>query len=172
MSQAKPKRRTFPGQHQTEEVEIVFHQHPLVMRKPLIIGLLLILVSVLPPLFWPLASWAWKPMQLVLVIVVAYWFYAWVGWYYTVYIVTNERIIEIKQRGFFNRKVSEYGLDKIQNINYHIRGFQAVLFQFGDITAQTYVGDIVMKMIHRPVQIHSRMIDVVRRVNTSTPDQN
>lgn len=172
MAASKEQQRGFPGQHEGEEVELVFHQHPLVMRKALILGLLAILVGVLPPLFWPLASWAWKPLWLILVVVAALWFYAWVGWYYTVYILTDERLIEIKQHGFFNRRVSEYGLDKIQNINYHIRGFQAVLFQFGDITAQTYVGDIVMRMIHRPVQIHSRMIDIVRRAGNSTPSPN
>lgn len=171
MAKDKKQRGTFPGQHQDEVVEIVFHQHPLVMRKPLIIGLLLILVSVLPPLFWPLGSWVWKPLLYTSIFVLGYWFYAWVGWYYTVYIVSSERLIEVKQHGFFNRKVSEYGLDKIQNINYHIQGFQAVIFQFGDITAQTYVGDVVMKMIHRPVLIHSKMIEVVRRVNASTPGQ-
>lgn len=171
MAKAKKQRGTFPGQHEDEAIELVFHQHPLVMRKPLIIGLILVLIAVLPPLFWPLAGWVWKPLLFVGIFIVAYWFYAWIGWYYTVYIVTDERLIEVKQRGFFNRRVSEYGLDKIQNINYHIRGFQAVLFQFGDITAQTYVGDIIMKTIHKPVQIHSKMIEIVRRVNASTPSQ-
>ena len=169
MSKAKTKQTTFPGQHQSEVVEVVFHQHPLVMRKALIVGLVLILIAVLPPLFWPLAKWVWKPLLYILPVIAAYWFYTWVGWFYTVYVVTDERLIEIKQRGFFNRKVSEYGLDKIQNINYHIQGLQAVLFSFGDITVQTYVGDIIMRTIHRPVQIHARMIEVVRRVNASTP---
>ncbi len=169
------KQTTFPGQHPDEVVEIVFHQHPLVMRKPLIIGMLLILAGVMIPyvqiVMMHNLNATWKPLLAFLIVVLAYWFYAWFGWYYTVYIMTDERLIEIKQHGFFNRRVSEYGLDKIQNINYHIQGFQAVLFQFGDITAQTYVGDIIMKMIHRPVQIHGRMIEVVRRVNASTPSQ-
>lgn len=168
-SKAATKKATFPGQHEGETVELVFHQHPLVMRKVLIIGLLVVLVSVLPPLFRPLDSWVWKPLMFALLFLVVYWFHAWMGWFYTVYVMTDERLIEIKQRGFFNRKVSEYGLDKIQNINYHISGFQAVLFQYGDIVAQTYVGDIIMKTIHKPVAIHSQMIEVVRRVNASTP---
>jgi len=163
------KTTTFPGQHDGEAVELVFHQHPLVMRKALLIGMFAILLSILPALFWPLASWVWHPVEVVLIFDAGMWFYAWVGWYYTVYIMTDERLIEIKQRGFFNRRVSEYGLDKIQNINYHIRGFQAVIFSFGDIVAQTYVGDIIMKTIHRPVAIHGKMIEVVRRVNASTP---
>jgi hypothetical protein len=175
-SEDKGHNKTFPGQHEGETVELVFHQHPLVMRRALIIGMFLILVGVLIPFTQVTAQNnlhpTWKPLWFLLIIVAAYWFYAWIGWYYTVYIMTDVRLIEIKQRGFFNRKVSEYGLDKIQNINYHIRGFQAVIFQYGDIVAQTYVGDIIMKTIYHPVAIHTKMIDVVRRVDASTPSQN
>ena len=163
------RKQAFPGQHADEEVLLVFRQHPLVMRKALIVGLLLILLSLMPPLIWPLGDWVWNPVFATLGIVAAYWFYHWVGWFYTVYVVTTSRLIEIMQRGFFNRKVSEYGLDKVQNVNYHIKGFQAVLFSFGDITAQTYVGDVVMKTIYHPVHIHAQLIDILRRVNSIEP---
>lgn len=150
---------------------MVFHQHPLVMRKALIFGLLAILIGVLPPLFWPLASWVWKPLWVILAVVLAAWIYRWISWYYSVYIVSSERVIEIRQRGFFNRKVTEFGLDKVQNVNYHIKGFQAVLFQYGDITIQTYVGDLIMRMVYKPVPIHSQLISIVRQVEKSSlPD--
>lgn len=91
--------------------------------------------------------------------------YRWIGWYYSVYIVTDERIVEIKQKGLFDRQVSEFGLDKVQNVNYHISGLQGAMFQFGDIIAQTYVGDLVMTHIHKPVHIHEQIVEVVRRFN-------
>lgn len=160
---------SFPGQHEGEVVELVFHRHPIVMRKALIFGMLVILVGVLPLLVWPLASAAIKVAIFTPIISLLYWFYAWIGWYYTVYIVTDQRLIEVKQRGFFNRRVSEYGIDKIQNVNYHIRGLQAVIFGYGDITAQTYVGDVVMKTIHKPVEIHAQIIKVLHRSPSSTP---
>ncbi|HSX47943.1 MAG TPA: PH domain-containing protein [Candidatus Nanoarchaeia archaeon] len=164
---AKPTAsKSFPGQHEGEEVELVFHQHPLVMRKQLIIGMLAILIGLLPILQWPLSDFFTRLGFIYIPLAVAvYWFYRWIGWYYSVYIVTNERLVEIKQKGFFNRRVTEFGLDKIQNINYHINGFQAVLFQFGDIAVQTYVGDLVMKTIHKPVAIQEQLVEIVRRVN-------
>jgi uncharacterized membrane protein YdbT with pleckstrin-like domain len=168
-------RPTFPGQHESEAVKLVFRQHPLVMRKELIFGMLAI---VLAELLWALPSivmWVpqwlgdigWRVLGFTLLAVIAYWFYHWLGWYYSVYIVTDERIVEVRQKGFFNRRVTEFGLDKVQNVNYHIKGFQAVLFQFGDIIAQTYVGDLVMPTIHRPVQIHQKLVDIVREANSS-----
>jgi uncharacterized membrane protein YdbT with pleckstrin-like domain len=164
------KKRGFPGQHETEDVLLVFHQHPLVMRKAFIIGSVGLIAGLLPWSTWPTVPLTGKIVQITLVLLALYWFWHAVGWYYTVYILTNERLIEIKQRGFFNRKVSEYGLDKIQNFNYHIKGLQAVMFQYGDITAQTYTGDMVMKQIFKPVEIHAKIIAIWRKVNSTNPD--
>lgn len=158
----------FPGQHPNEEVLMVFNQHPLVMRKQLVIGLFGILLATTPLAFPQIYLYAWLPgllLKLLLVtvgIVFAVWFYAWVGWYYSVYIVTTERIVEIKQSGFFNRQVCEWQLEWVQNVNYHVNGLQAVLFGYGDLTAQTLNGDLVMPKIHKPTEIHEELLRIVR----------
>ena len=161
--------KAFPGQHEGEEVAFVFRQHPLVMRKALILGLLAIVVAVLPLDFPQVYSVEWlsnffiKLMWIIVALVFAGWFYRWVGWYYTLYIVTDRRILEIKQKGFFTRNVDEWQLEGIQSVNYHIGGFQAVLFGFGDITARTYIGDLQMRTIHKPAEIHALLVDAVNR---------
>lgn len=175
----------FPGQREGENVELVFHQHPLVMRKALILGLLAILVGVLPLDFpqiyaWPSVASALTKIALgVPVLVFLAWIYRWIGWYYTVYIVTNERIVEIKQKGFFDRTVTEWQLDKILHVNYRVGGFQAVLFGYGDITVRTVIGDLLIKTVHRPTKIHNELQAIVRRgggavagEDTSTPFYN
>ncbi len=171
--------KQFPGQHDGEVVEVVFRQHPLVMRKALIVGLLMITAGVLP-LDFPqvyasdrLASIFTNIAFLVPVLVLVAWIYRWIGWYYTVYIVTNKRILEIHQKGLFDRRVDEWQLDVISNVNYHIGGFQAVLFGYGTITARSYIGDLVMPTIHKPAEIHAQIVDAVRRAGGgSTPTLN
>lgn len=166
--------KQFAGQHEGEDVELVFHQHPLVMRKALIGGLLVIMLAVLPLDFPQIYTIEWLPgallkvMWIVVLGVFAMWFYRWMGWYYTIYIVTNRRIMEIKQKGFFDRQVEEWQLDNISSVNYHVAGFQAALFGYGDITARTYVGDLVMKTIHKPAEIHAQLTDAVKRAGGST----
>jgi len=103
-----------------------------------------------------------KVALIVPLIVFAFWFHRWVGWYYSVYIVTNRRIVEIHQKGFFDRSVQEWQLDKIYNVNYHVNGFQAVLFGFGDITATTITGDFTMPIIHKPTEIYHQLLEAVR----------
>lgn len=171
--------KQFPGQHEGEEVLFLFRQHPLVMRKALVVGLLVILVAVVP-LDFPqvygsaaLASFFTKVALGVPVIVLAAWFYRWVGWYYTMYIVTDRRILEVRQKGFFDRKVDEWQLENISNINYHVNGLQAVLFGYGDITARTFVGTLEMKTIHRPVEVHEQLVKILRQYgNGSTQAAN
>jgi hypothetical protein len=160
--------KQFPGQHQGETVKLVFNQHPLVMRKALIIGLLAIVLGVLP-LDFPqvyasdaISGFFIKVALGVPVIVFAAWFWRWVGWHYSVYIVTNERIVEIKQKGFFDRAVEEWQLDRVQNVNYHISGFQAVIFGFGDITIRTFIGDLIIPTVHHPLKIHEQLQLLVR----------
>ena len=161
--------KQFPGQHEGEEVQLVFHQHPLVMRKALFVGLFAIVLIVLPLDFPQIYMIEWLPgvlmtiMWVVVALVFAGWFYRWVGWYYTIYIVTDRRILVIKQKGFFDRKVDEWQLDGVSNVNYHIGGFQAVIFGYGDITARTYIGDLEMKTIYKPAEIHAQLVDAVRR---------
>lgn len=170
MSEKKTaQEKQFPGQHEGESVALVFRQHPLVMRKTLIVGLLIIVLAVLPLDFPQIYSIDWMPGLLIklmlgiIVLVFGAWFYRWMGWYYSMYIVTDRRILVIRQKGLFNRKVDEWQLDGISNVNYHIDGFQAVLFGYGDITARTYIGDLEMKKIHKPAEIHAQLVEAVRR---------
>ena len=166
-SKEKVAKKAFPGQHEDEDVLMVFRQHALVMRKPLILGLFVILLVIIPFDFTytlehpAVENIALKLLIFLPIIVVLVWIYAWIGWYYSVYIVTPRRIVEIKQKGLFNRQVNEWRMELIQNVNYHVKGFQAVLFGYGDITAHTFSGEFVMPTIHKPVEIHDRLIQII-----------
>lgn len=167
MSRQDPSQHSFPGQQPGEEVQLVFRQHPLVMRKPLIIGLLVILAGVLPLDFiytgWLYGILIKVAIGLAVLVLLIYWPYHFLGWYYSVYIVTDRRLIEIKQKGLFDRKVREWQLDLIQNLNYHINGFQAVIFHYGTITADTYSGNLEMRTIYKPVEVHAQLTEIVRQ---------
>ncbi len=162
MSKQHKAHKGFPGQHDHEEVLLVFRHHLMSMRKQLIVGMLLILLAMTPVAIWPTNSIVLKGGGAIILVALAYMFWAWVGWYYSVYIATNERIIEVRQHGFFDRRVTEFGIDKVQNINYHIKGLSAVMFRYGTISVRTYVGDLVMKGIHNPVNIQQKLVKIVQ----------
>lgn len=62
---------------------------------------------------------------------------AWTHYYLDVWIITDRRIIVIDQIHFFNRKVSSFRLERLQDIKVSIRGIIATLLNFGTIRAQT-----------------------------------
>lgn len=54
-----------------------------------------------------------------------------------IWIVTNERIINIEQHGLFRRNVSEMRLNQIQDITSETHGFLETFLTYGDVTIQT-----------------------------------
>ncbi len=170
MSTKSRRAKEFPGQHEGETVSFVFRQHPVVLRKQIIYGLIVMLLAIVP-LDFPqsyssplLEGISFKVLIIVPLLVFLYWFHRWVGWYYSVYIVTNRRIVEVRQKGFFDRRVTEWQLDKIYNINYHVDGFQAAMLGYGDLIAKTVIGEFVMPMIQHPTEIHQQLLDAVSAV--------
>jgi hypothetical protein len=82
-------------------------------------------------------------------------------WYFTVYIVTSQRIRQVTQRGFFGKDVVELRLSKIQNISYNIPGFSGEIFGFGTIVIQTFVGDLVIRNVEHPEKTYNKLQDAV-----------
>lgn len=64
-------------------------------------------------------------------------FYEWLDYYLDIWIVTNHRIIEVTQRGFFNHEVSEIHLSRIQDMMFKTKGIFSTFLDFGDIHIQT-----------------------------------
>ncbi len=62
---------------------------------------------------------------------------AWTHYFLDLWVITDRRIIVIEQLSFFNRKVSNFRLERMQDIKVSINGFIATLLNFGTIRAQT-----------------------------------
>lgn len=69
--------------------------------------------------------------------VVLYAFSNFVDYYLDVWIVTNQRIINIEQHGLFARVISEKDLGRMQDITSAIEGFLPTLLNYGDVHIQT-----------------------------------
>lgn len=120
------------GQKENEKVIKILHQHPAVLVRSYFKILLIILIPVYILVFTQipillLISFA------ILVVSLCFAFYLWVNWYRDIYAITSERLINIEQKGFFTKKVSEISLDKIQDTYYSISGPLATLFHFGTV---------------------------------------
>ncbi len=152
----------FDGQHDDEEILDVFRRHPVVLRKGLYGLLILTTLGLVPSAVWPeRAEYLWAVLGGFLIGLFLF-FYSWIGWYFSLFIITDQRFIRIKQKGLFNRNVVDIGLDKIQNVNYQISGLQQTLLKFGTIVVQTFVGDLVLEKMHHPQQVQETLIRIIK----------
>lgn len=161
---AQEGQKYFPDQLDGEEVAFVFRKHPIIMRKGLVFGMFGPLLGVLPAAISPTLGFGWFFGGLAAGVVLGLLIFLpdWIKWYYSIFIVTNMRFIQITQKGIFRKSFVDLGLNKIQSLNYEINGFEATIFGYGTILVQTYMGDLVIHHIHKPAKIYREINDVLR----------
>ena len=163
----------FADQFDDEEVLYVFRKHPIVMRKGIILwafGILLGPLYILAmtiiyandPSKFPTMDTFFLVMAGSLVLSLILFAPSYLSWYFSVFIVTDQRFIQIAQKGLFHRGVSDVGLHQIQSINYEVAGLQPTLLGFGTIKIQTYIGDVVIHELHHPQKIQKRLLHILR----------
>ncbi len=157
-------KRYFEDQFDDEEVLFVFRKHPVVMRKGLILAAFGPLIGVLPAGLKPELGFGvlFGGMGAGFVLGGLLMFPSWLSWFYSVFIVTDQRLIQITQKGLFHRSVVDLSLSQIQMVNYEIAGLQETLLGFGTIMMQTYVGDLVIHDLHHPAEIQKKFQKILR----------
>lgn len=149
-----------------EEVERIVRSHPLTLFPAVGSGTLLLLID-----FFLLAWWfrhhGWGVIGFALVVVfgvvlIVRGIYVWRN---NVLVVTNQRVIDIDQHGFFERNVAEAGYEKIQDVRYTIRGLWPTLFRFGTIVVQTAgeITNIELQAVQHPVDVQRLITDLQRQ---------
>jgi len=154
----------FADQFDDEDVLLVFRKHPIVMRKGLVIALLGPLAGVVPAAIKPTLGFGWffGGLAAGFALGLLFYFPSWIAWFYSVFIVTDQRFIQITQKGLFHRAVVDIGLNQVQMVNYEIAGLQETLLGFGTIMVQTYMGDLVIHDVHHPAKIQKKMLHILR----------
>jgi len=171
----KEKTIMFDGQHDDEEVIFVFRRHPVVMRKGLLAILIGMLIGMIPMTIWPPLELTLQPfLSLIIGVLIGcvVLFHQWIGWFYTVFIVSDQRFIQIQQNGLFSRAVNDISLEKIMSVNFSIEGVEETMLGFGTIIVQTFVGDMTLKKIHHPAKVQERIVKIMKELgieNHGTP---
>ncbi len=114
----------------------------------------IILFGFLPIVFLYLATVATSTLHLELLTItkpaiitffLAFWLFlsslaattAWVHYFLDLWVITDRRVIVIEQVHFFNRKVSNFRLERLQDIKVNITGIIPTLLNYGTLRAQT-----------------------------------
>ncbi len=155
------QKAAFNGQREGEELLFVFRRHIIAMRRGFYLLLVPFAFSSIPPLLWQNSLELFLLPLGGLVVGVVLFSYHLLMWRYTYYLVTDQRIRQVTQKGFFGTDVVELNLSKIQNISYNIPGFSGEIFKYGTIVIQTYVGDLIIRHVDHPERTYNQLQDAV-----------
>lgn len=133
--------------HPNEHVTYVVHKHWFVMARTVLISVFLIaippVVLTTLPFFTqdidrsfldPVVNFS---LSLYIMILLLFGLMAWMDYYLDLWIVTNERLIDIEQSGLFNREVTEIPLANVEDITIQVHGIIETFLKFGTLKVQT-----------------------------------
>lgn len=165
----KVSTNSFEGQETGEKVIMLLRRHPIIILMRLFgLTIAYFLPLIVSFVFFEYVL-KYNLVTLYLFIISVWTLFIWIIAFYSitmyaldVWIVTDQRIIDSTQHGFFNRKVSELHLPRIQDISVNVSGFLQTVFKYGDLHVQTagteerfnflqvpdpnFVKDTIMKM--------------------------
>ena len=151
----------FDGQREGEDVKFIFRRHFTTAKAVVIFLIVMTFLGLIPLFLWKGdVRMFWTFLGFVFVGLIGF-FYSYMMWYFSVYIVTNQRIRQISQKGLFKKTVVDLGLDKIQSISYGITSVIGGVMGYGTILIQTGVGDLVISAVGKPAEIYEKLQNIV-----------
>lgn len=138
---ACPPNVKFEAQNDDEQVLLLMRRHPVTNLWWIAVSAMLLGI----PLFWgefPLISSVSLMVQLSLAI---FWylglaFFALQNlllWFYNVYIVTDERVIDVDFFGLLYKNINATQIRKIEDVNYSQVGMLSSMFNYGTVVVET-----------------------------------
>ena len=130
-----------------EKIITSVRKHWFVMLKTIVMFVVLILIPPLILTFLPFLTADLNPevieplinffLSLYLITLFLLLFLFWMDYYLDMWIITDQRIITVEQKGLFRREISEIPLHRVQDITIEISGIIETFLKFGTIRIQT-----------------------------------
>jgi uncharacterized membrane protein YdbT with pleckstrin-like domain len=130
-----------------ERISLIIRRHWVVLAIKLLLFVLIlalvltaeaVLKSAYPEL---LAGWPNSALELIRITLLMIFFLgllsAWTMYYLNVQIITNERLVDVNQRGLLHHDTSELSMDRVQDVTVEINGLLPNLLDYGTVYVQT-----------------------------------
>ncbi len=165
------KQYHFRGQHPNEVIVSVIHRHwfSVFMHYMIVVGVVfvqIIAIALLPVLIANSGGQFsvelfWLMQMIVLTFLTIYGAFIWIDYWLDVWIVTNQRIINIEQNGLFARNISELHFQTVQDITSKVHGLIPTFLNYGDVEVQTAAvqGRFLFRNIPDPYKVRAMLIE-------------
>ena len=175
----RPDSVRFETQEEEEEVVLFLRQHIIINVPWIVIAIVFIIApTILFPLFINVTHFSLKLSVGYILIGSLFWYVAtfgfilakFLGWFFNIYIVTNERLVDIDFFYLLYKKFAEAELVKIQDISYTSGGIFATIFNYGNVTIETAgeAPNLVFEKIPNPEQVVETVRSLTEKSGGST----
>ncbi len=160
----------FETRSDDEKIILLLRKHPITNVKWIAITLLLLTGPTLLQLF---GVFSFFPTGFPLVITLAWYLvtsaYAiesFLDWYFNVYFVTTNRVVDVDFYNLINKKVSDAEIEKIQDVSYATGGVLRTLLNYGDVFIQTAaeVSEFEFSAVPNPEKVVKVLDDLREKV--------
>lgn len=177
----QPEGVSFAGQEKDEKIILLLRPHLITLVPALFIIIVLLLAPVYVVPFLGLLGIDFRQslnfIQSFLLTLVwymfifAYSFYRFIFWYFNIYLLTNERIIDFDFRGILHKETSYAPLGQIQDVSPKTIGFFGTFFHFGDVFIQTaaHKPEFEFHQVARPNEVADEILVEVRKEEAEPP---
>ncbi len=176
---------SFDDQKPTEEVKLLLRQH-IITNLKWVLGV--VAAALLPTLLYEVRSlsldgmnWlsgipfeVWETAALLWYVgVVGFALEAFFIWYYSVYLVTNYRVVDTDFNGLLHYTSTEAAMHQIQDVTHRQSGVWQLLFNYGNVRVQTAgsTEDITFERVPKPARVADVLTDLLPKPDDYTyPD--
>lgn len=162
-----------------EKIILVIRKHWFVMARTVIVFFVLLFIpavvlALLPALGQFLDISSLGPFinflsALYLMMLLAFLYLTWMDYYLDMWIITNERIIDVEQFGLFSREISEIPISRVQDVTIEVHGIIETILKFGTIRIQT-AGEREFS-IHSAPRLYEAKDTILRYAKESSKSQ-
>ncbi len=166
-----PMSLRFETQEEAEKVILFLRQHFIVNVPWILVAIVLVIApTVIFPILFRVLSLNMAFPASYYVVGTMFWYLAtfgftlasFIGWFFNIYIVTNERIVDIDFFYLLYKKFAQAELTKIQDINYTSGGIVAALFNYGNVTVET-AGE-APNIIFEAIPFPEKVVETIREL--------
>lgn len=131
----------FETQESEERVVLLLRKHPITNAGWIAVSILMLFAPAVL-FFFPLLEFLPANFKFVAIlgwylITIAFALQGFLTWFFNVYIVTDERVVDIDFYNLIYKEVSDANIDKIQDVTYKMGGAVRTMFNYGDVVIQT-----------------------------------
>ena len=163
-----------PHREPNEKIVFFLRRHPFVLARTMMAYFLLGIVPIVA-YFFIKNEWLHLIeneimlvfLRLLVITFYLYWwlflYYSWLDYFLDIWIVTNRRVLNIEQKGMFNRIMAEHKLFRIQDVMSEQKGILPTFLDYGEIHIQTAGSEklVIFEQVPHPHKIARETIKLI-----------